>query len=117
MIGIFHHLSTAHPAHKTQLPPPRPSPSPRGHHHHAPLTIFSKQNIAIRFYSYYHLYKRSTMGKGGDAAAKSRGMQMADKVQKITWAEVKKHVSQTCSILLNPFSTVSTHIPTMPYNC
>jgi hypothetical protein len=33
------------------------------------------------------------MGKGGDAAAKSKGMQLADKVQKYTWAEVKKHVS------------------------
>lgn len=34
------------------------------------------------------------MGKGGDAATKSRGMQLADKVQKITWSEVKKHVRE-----------------------
>ncbi len=34
------------------------------------------------------------MGKGGDASAPSRvGLELSDKPQKYTWAEVKKHVS------------------------
>ena len=42
---------------------------------------------------FLHSTEISTMGKGGDAAAKSKGMQLSEKVQKYTWAEVKKHVS------------------------
>jgi hypothetical protein len=36
------------------------------------------------------------MGKGGEAiATRSKGLQLSDKAQKYTWAEVKKHVSST----------------------
>ena len=66
------------------------------------------------------------MGKGGDAAAKSKGMQLSEKVQKYTWAEVKKHVSclfagfaisnVTGESHLSVPSTVRSH-PTMPGLC
>lgn len=51
------------------------------------LTFSVLHNVA----SIYH----STMGKGGDASAAFRGPMklVGDKSEKITWSEVKKHVS------------------------
>jgi hypothetical protein len=58
-----------------------------------PLTILAELCLLPLPTLLLYYEEISTMGKGGDAAAKSKGMQLADKVQKYTWAEVKKHVS------------------------
>lgn len=45
---------------------------------------------------------QSTMGKGGDASAAFRGPMklVGDKSEKITWSEVKKHVSIIAAFLV-----------------